>query len=356
MTGDFGGAGEVAFSRRGCAGVITLQRPAALNALTHGMVLAIARALDAWEADDGIAVVLIRGEGRAFCAGGDIQAIYRAGQAGKPLYRFFADEYRLNTRIEAYPKPYIALIDGIVMGGGVGVSIHGSHRVFTENARFAMPEVTIGFFPDVGGSHFLPCLPGEAGMWLGLTGTRLGQGDALQVGVATHAVEAGGLDELAAALSSGDDVGTTLARFSAMPERQVDDKTLASVADIFAAATLGDLVARLRARAGAADTFARAVLERLNTCSPTSLGVAFRQIRAGRALSMRECMAMEYRIVSRMLRGYDFYEGIRAAVIDKDGVPRWRPDTLQAVDPASIDEYFAPLGEHELDFDPGGTT
>lgn len=354
--GDFGGGDEVTFAREGAAGIITLNRPAALNALTRNMALAISRALDAWEADEGVAVVLIRGEGRAFCAGGDIQAIYRAGLAGAPLYRFFADEYRLNARIESYPKPYVALIDGIVMGGGVGVSIHGSHRVFTENARFAMPEVTIGFFPDVGGSHFLPRLPGEVGMWLGLTGTRLGPGDALHVGLATHAAKTDSLDDLVAALASGNEVDTVLSRFAVTPERQIGDATLTSVANIFAVATLDELIARLKAEADASDEFAATTLGRMMACSPTSLNVAFRQIRAGGTLSMRECMAMEYRIVSRMLRGRDFYEGIRAAVVDKDGAPRWQPDTLEAVDPAAIDEYFAPLGGHELVFGAGGAS
>src|SRR5690606_20581459 len=165
---DFGGGDDIRFERRGLAGIVTLTRPKSLNAVTHPMVLALERALDAWLGDDGVRVVIIKAEGRAFSAGGDIVDIYRAGMAGKPPVRFFADEYRLNAKIAAYPKPYVALVNGIAMGGGVGVSYHGSHRVVTENAVFAMPEVGIGFFPDVGGSYLLSRLKGGFGLYLGL--------------------------------------------------------------------------------------------------------------------------------------------------------------------------------------------
>ncbi|WP_292154434.1 3-hydroxyisobutyryl-CoA hydrolase, partial [Mesorhizobium sp.] len=202
---DFGGGDEIRFERLGKAGVVTLTRPQALNAVTHRMVKALGKALDAWEGDAGVAVVVVKAEGRAFSAGGDILHIYEAGRAGKPPVDFFADEYRLNARIARFRKPYVALIDGIVMGGGVGISFHGSHRVLTENAQFAMPEVGIGFFPDVGASHLLPDLGGSFGMYLGLTGNRIRYGDALWSGLATHTIkaedQAGLLDELA---TSGD--------------------------------------------------------------------------------------------------------------------------------------------------------
>ncbi len=350
---DFGATAGVLFAQQGCMGVITLARPDALNALTHDMVRAIMAALSAWEGDDSVKTIVIRAKGRAFCAGGDIQAIYRAGLEGSPLYDFFADEYRLNARIESYPKPYIALIDGIVMGGGVGVSIHGSHRVFTENARFAMPEVTIGFFPDVGGSHFLPRLPSGMGLWLGLTGSRFGWGDGLWCGLATHAVRAVRLDALMADLSQADNVETVLARYSETPPREIDDAAIALIGDLFSATTLADLTGELQTRADAEDTFAAETLARLSKASPTSLNVAFRQIRAGAQLSMRQCMAMEYRIVSRMLKAQDFYEGIRAAVIDRDGAPRWQPALLEQVEQTDIDSYFASLGQEELELDAG---
>lgn len=351
MGTEFGGGDEVTFVREGKAGVITLTRPRALNALTHNMVRAISKALDAWEEDDQISLVIIRAEGRAFSAGGDIQAIYRAGQAGEPLYDFFFDEYRLNARIESYPKPYVALIDGIVMGGGVGVSIHGSQRIFTENARFAMPEATIGFFPDVGGSHFLSRLPKNVGPWLGLTGTRVGWGDALWCGLATHAVKADDLDGLVTDLCADDNVEAVLERYDKTPERTIDDDTAAAVNSHFSAQTLDELVDNLHSVCGGGDEFADKTFAKLQKCSPTSLNVAFRQIRAGAQLSMRECMAMEYRIVNRMLRGHDFYEGIRAAVIDKDGAPNWKPQSLAEIETGEIDAYFAGLGADELTFE-----
>ncbi len=347
---DFGGAGQVSFYREGRAGVITLNRPEALNALTHGMVRAMAAALDTWETDPGISAVIIRAEGRAFCAGGDIQAIYRAGKAGEPLYDFFADEYRLNARIESYPKPYVALIDGIVMGGGVGVSIHGSHRVFTENARFAMPEVTIGFFPDVGGSRFLPRLPGCLGMWLGLTGSRLGWAGAIRCGLASHAVSSARMNDLVTDLCAGQDPDAVLQRYSENPSGGLDDGTIEKIGDMFSATTLTGLLEELREASGRGDNFADETLGKMARASPTSLHVAFRQIRSGAQLTMRQCMIMEFRIVNRMLQGHDFYEGIRAAVIDKDGAPRWQPANLQEIENAAIDRYFEPLQSGDLDF------
>jgi len=187
---DFDGGDEIRFERSGRAGVVTLTRPQALNAVTHRMVRALDKALHAWERDDGVDVVLVKAEGRAFSAGGDILHIYQAGRAGEAPVEFFADEYRLNAHINSFKKPYVALIDGIVMGGGVGISFHGSHRVMTENAQFAMPEVGIGFFPDVGASHLLPDLGGSFGMYLALTGNRIRYGDALWSGLATHAIKA----------------------------------------------------------------------------------------------------------------------------------------------------------------------
>ncbi len=343
---DFGGGEEIRFERAGRAGLVTLTRPQALNAVTHRMVDALARALDAWEADPGVSVVLIRGEGRAFSAGGDITHIYEAGRAGKPPFAFFADEYRLNARIARFPKPYVALIDGIVMGGGVGVSFHGSHRVMTENAQFAMPEVGIGFFPDVGGSHLLPAL-GGFGMYLGLTGERIRYGDAVGCGLATHAVGAADQAALVEELVRGGDADAALRRLCRNVPRETGASVLEAIEAYSSADTLEEVVAGLE-RAAPADEFAVGILATLGSRSPTSLHVAFRQIRAGKGLSMDECMKMEFRILNRMLAGHDFYEGIRAAVIDKDRKPAWRPATIDAVARADIDAYFAPLGGGEL--------
>lgn len=348
MREDFGGGENIGFERLGRAGVVTLTRPAALNALNHDMVKALGRALRAWADDDEVGLVLVRGEGRAFCAGGDIMDVYKAGLAGRATAGFFADEYRLNAAIHAYPKPYVALIDGIVMGGGAGLSIHGSHRVFTQNAVFAMPEVGIGFFPDIGASHFLPRLKGEFGTYLALTGDRIGCGDACWCGLATHVVPAEGLGELVDRLAASGDVDATLKKACIQPERETDDACLFEIARHFTGETLDDIVASLRQGRQAGDAFADATLATIEKRSPTSLHVACRQLRAGEMLPLEECLRMEFRILNRMLQSHDFYEGIRAALVDKDGAPQWRPASLEDVDPAAIEAYFAPL-DAELD-------
>jgi enoyl-CoA hydratase len=344
---DFGGGDEIRFEREGLAGIVTLTRPKSLNAVTHGMVLALERALDAWRADDGVHLVIIRAEGRAFSAGGDIVDIYNAGRAGNPPVQFFADEYRLNAKIANYSKPYIALIDGIAMGGGVGVSYHGSHRVVTENAVFAMPEVGIGFFPDVGGSHILPGLKGAFGMYLGLTGTRIRWGDQLWSGLATHAVEAARLPEMVDELAATGKVRKVLNAHGTIPNREIDEARVFAINKHFSLGTLDAVISSLEADAKE-DPFARETLDTMLKKSPTSLYVAFDQIEAGAALEMDECMRMEFRILNRMLTGHDFYEGIRAAVIDKDNQPVWRPASLKEVDPAAIAAHFAPLPGGEL--------
>ncbi|WP_315920726.1 enoyl-CoA hydratase/isomerase family protein [Mesorhizobium sp. SP-1A] len=344
---DFGGGDEIRFERVGKAGIVTLTRPQALNAVTHRMVGALARALDAWEADPETAVVLIRGEGRAFSAGGDIQHIYEAGRAGRPPVDFFADEYRLNARIARFAKPYLALIDGIVMGGGVGVSFHGSHRVMTENGRFAMPEVGIGFFPDVGASHILPALGDSFGMYLGLTGERIGSGDAVACGLATHAIAAADQAAFTDRLAATGNPDEALRPFSQAVPRETGAPVLAAIAWHFGRDTLDGVIESLE-HAARDEAFAARTLATMRLRSPTSLHVAFRQITAGRGLAMDDCMRMEFRILNRMLAGHDFYEGIRAAIIDKDRKPAWRPARLDAVAKADIDAYFAPLGEKEL--------
>ncbi len=342
---DFGGAEEILFEQVGCAGIVTLNRPSSLNAVNHGMVRALARALSAWETDDTVKLVIIRGEGRAFSAGGDILDVYKAGLAGEAKPDFFADEYRLNAAIARFPKPYVALIDGIVMGGGVGVSFHGSHRVMTENAIFAMPEVGIGFFPDVGGSFLLSRLPGEFGMYLALTGNRIRRGDACATGLATHAVDAAELPALTQALCEGGDVDATLAACAGTAEREMDDGALHAIASHFSFGTLAEV---LQSLGEDQDEWVQKTAATIARRSPTSLHVAFRQVRAGAMLTMDECMHMEFRILNRMLTGHDFYEGIRAVLVEKGSTPHWKPDTLDGVKDEDIDAYFAPLPGKEL--------
>lgn len=344
-TVDFGGGAEVRFERLGAAGVITMTRPDALNALTHGMVKAISRALRHWQHDKNIAVVVIKGEGRAFSAGGDLMAIYNGRSS--PSVDFFADEYRLNAQIESYPKPYVALIDGIVMGGGVGVSFHGSHRIMTENAQFAMPEVGIGFFPDVGASHLLPDLADNYGLYLGLTGTRVKWGDGLFSGLATHAVKAENLGSLLESIAMTGEPEAALRGVFFMARRETEREKLAAIDRWFGMPTLLDVLAALGADAPS-NELAAATLDTIRKKSPTSLAVAFREINAGQTLSMAECMKMEFRIVSHMLRGHDFYEGIRTVLVDKGAKPTWRPAAIDDVEAADVDAYFSEPAHGDL--------
>lgn len=345
---DFGGGDDIRFERIGALGLVSLTRPQALNALTHGMIRALTAALQAWESDSQVAAVAIRGEGRAFSAGGDILAVYRARERGEVPYEFFADEYRLNAYIARYRKPYIALVDGIVMGGGVGVSCHGSHRVMTENAQFAMPEVGIGFFPDVGGSHLLPDLGESFGMYLGLTGTRIRYGDALWSGIATHTTKAEYLPGLIQRMSETGEPDAALREVFSAARRETDPDTLRAIGRHFSRPTLAGIVESLRRAAAGDDKFAAQVLGVLSVKSPTSLAVTFRSLTRGLTHSMDECMRMEYRILRRMLTGHDFYEGIRCTVIDKGDTPKWQPPDLDMVSEADVDAYFEPLGEGEL--------
>ncbi|MGD0145115.1 MAG: enoyl-CoA hydratase/isomerase family protein [Rhizomicrobium sp.] len=338
---------EVLFERRGALGLITLNRPKALNALTHGMCLAIKAQLDAWANDSAVKTVAVRGAGeRAFCAGGDIRALYDSGRAGTSYaLDFYRDEYRLDATIKHFPKPYVALIRGIVMGGGVGVSLHGSHRVADESTMFAMPETGIGLFPDVGGSYFLPQLPGETGMYLALTGARLKCADSLKSGVATHFVPAAKTDMLIERLTAGEGPDAAIGALAGDAGAPSLAEHRAAIDRCFAGSSVEAILAALDADAG---DWARATAATIRTKSPTSLRIAFRQLRTGRKLEFDDCMRMEFRMVNRVIAGHDFYEGVRATIIDKDQSPKWKPATLEAVSDAEIDSYFAPLGEKEL--------
>jgi enoyl-CoA hydratase len=343
---DFGGGDDVRFERYGLAGVITMTRPKALNALNHPMVKAITRALLAWRDDSSVAAVVIKGEGRAFCAGGDLMAVYN--NRANPPADFFADEYRLNALIEGYPKPYVALIDGIVMGGGVGLSFHGSHRIVTENTLFAMPETGIGFFPDVGGSHLLPDLADNYGMYLALTAARIKQGDALWCGLATHTVKAENLQPLLDGIAMTGEPEAVLRGVFQMARRETEREKIAVIDRWFGQPSLAGIVAALEADA-ATDEFAAATLTTLRSKSPTSLAVTYREITSGQTLSMADCMKMEYRILCRMLTTDDFYEGIRAVLVDRGSTPVWNPASLQDVRDADIDSYFAMPTGGDLD-------
>ena len=340
---------HILFERRGLAGVVTLNRPQALNALSHSMVKALAAQLAAWAEDPDVATVVIRGKGRAFCSGGDIRAAYEIGRRGPPPVDFFRDEYRLNAAVRHFPKPYVALVQGYAMGGGAGVSIHGSHRVFAEDAVFAMPETGIGFFPDIGGSYFLSRMPASIGIYCALAAARLARGDSLHTGIATHAVPFAKFDALADALAEEADVDTVLAAFAEPPP---GPETLGAVdgllAEIFGTGSVEAILARLDRVEGPHALFADRAAAAIRTKSPTSLRIALRQVRAASELDFDDCIRLDFRIASEILAGHDFYEGVRAALVDKDGAPHWRPAALGAVDERAIERHFLPPAGGDL--------
>jgi len=338
---------EVLFEKRGALGLITLNRPKALNALTHGMCVSMKTQLDTWSQDDAVKAVAVRGAGdRAFCAGGDIRALYESGKGGTPYaLNFYRDEYVLDAAIKQYSKPYIALIHGIDMGGGVGVSVNGKYRVAGETMVFAMPETGIGLFPDVGGSYFLPRCPGQLGMYLGLTGARLKAADSLYAGIATHFVQIAKWDGLLDALAGGVEADAAIANLrESVPDTFLSEHRSA-IDRIFAANSIEDILAGLDAEH---EDWADDAAKTIRAKSPTSLKLTFRQLREGAKLEFDDCMRMEYRMVNRIVAGRDFYEGVRATIIEKDGAPKWQPAELAQVSDADIAAYFAPLGEKEL--------
>ncbi|RSN29220.1 3-hydroxyisobutyryl-CoA hydrolase [Amycolatopsis sp. WAC 04169] len=320
-------------------GRITLNRPRALNSLNHGMVLAMLDHLEAWRADPGVRAVLIDGAGdRGLCAGGDIRAIYEDARAGGTAsLRFWADEYRLNLLISRYPKPYLALMDGLVMGGGVGVSAHGSHRIVTERSRVGMPETGIGFVPDVGGTYLLSRTPGELGTHIALTAGAISGPDAIHCGLADHFVPSERIPELLDALTSRptDDALELIAE-PAPPSALAGDA--AWIDHCYAADTVEEILSRLHAGGDAAATAAKEIEAK----SPTALKVTLRALRSAAAMpDLETVLAQEYRISAHALSTAEFAEGIRAQIIDKDRAPKWSPATLSEVDERIVDAYFS---------------
>jgi enoyl-CoA hydratase len=340
---------EALIERRGRAGVIVLNRPKALNALTLNMVRLIAAALDEWEKDGALTRIILLGTGeRAFCAGGDIRRLYDLGRAGDhdAQLTFWREEYQLNRRMKTYPKPIIALVDGIVMGGGVGLAMHATHTVAGERFIFAMPEVGIGFFPDVGAAWLLPRLPFRAGVYFALTGLRADAADALALGLAQTFVPSSAFSELAQQLESNEPVQPVLARFSAQAPRSKLIGDAEAIEACFSGpdrAAILDSLDKAQTEGGGFAAPARAAMVEK---SPTSQAIALRQIALGATVDFDETLRMDYRIVSRICRRHDFYEGVRAVIVDKDNRPNWVLPPSQA----EVDAYFAPLGDGELKF------
>jgi enoyl-CoA hydratase len=342
---------EILFQRRGAAGIVVLDRPKALNAVTHSMIVQLAAKLAEWANDPAVTRVLLTAAGeRAFSAGGDLRALYEFGTSGRidEAIGYWRTEYRLNAMIKHYPKPYVALIDGLVMGGGVGLAVHGSHRVAGDHFQFAMPETGIGFFPDVGASWFLPRMPGELGTYCALTGERLDASDGLAAHVATHRVPSSRFPEVQDALCGNISVDAVIGAFAQAEAR--DPSPLRRHADlidrVFAEDRAEDILARLdhvAAGANESSTFATAAATSIRAKSPTSLKVTLALMRRGRNLDFDECMRTEFRVASRFARSHDLYEGIRSVIIDKDRRPRWQPPILETVSEAEVERHFQPI-------------
>ncbi|UFN46849.1 enoyl-CoA hydratase/isomerase family protein [Roseomonas sp. OT10] len=323
----------------GAAGTILMNRPRALNALDQGMIDGIAEALARFRDDPAVKLVILEGAGgRAFCAGGDVRSIRNAAVArdDATVRRFFAAEYAVNRAIAEFPKPWISLIDGVCMGGGIGVSVHGSHRVVTEHALLAMPETAIALFPDVGTSYVLPRLPHALGNWLALTGARLKGGEAVEAGLATHFCPRADLPALRAALLDGD------AHAVATHSHPVDPGAVTAQAGEIERCFGGGTVPRILEALEGEDTgWAREQIAILRRMSPTSLCVTRELLRRGGGHTLADCLAMELALTGPVTRHPDFAEGVRAVLVDKDNAPRWSPASLEEVDPAAIRAMFA---------------
>lgn len=329
------GPGEPTVIRRriGRVGHLLLNRPQVLNALDGGMLGLLSDALTAWEHDPAVHLVVIEGAGgRAFCAGGDIRAVRDASLSGQrdAIGAFFATEYALNQAVADYPKPYVALIDGICMGGGIGLSVHGAARVATERATFAMPETGIGLFPDIGATYLLPRLRGHIGMYMALTGAKLGGADATYVGLATHFTTPEALAGLPAALAAD---GMAVLGDISVPFEAPIAAHMAAIDRCFSAVSVMGVVERLAAE----DTeWSRQTLLTLRAMSPSAVLWTFAIVRAGESRTLRQCLAAELALTGPVTAHPDFLEGVRAMVVDKDRRPRWSPGSLEDVDPAVI--------------------
>ncbi len=333
--------------KNGNLGQILLNRPKALNALTNDMCFKIREQLIAWEKSNAIKAVIIRGAGdRAFCAGGDIRAIYQLDKNDlTPAEKFFKTEYRMNATIFHCKKAYISLLDGITMGGGAGISVHGSHRVATERLMFAMPETGIGFFPDIGAGYFLSRCKNKMGYYLGLTGDRIGASDARSLGLVNHVVSSQNLNELVDTLAKEaftardrQHVSSVINSFAVKTDPPRLSNYAQSIDDCFSAGSVEEIVVRLEEQN---NEWSLSTIKTLLSKSPTSLKVTFKQLHQAEAMDFDDIMRMEYNIALQFLRSPDFFEGVRAAVIDKDQNPHWKPNKLDEVTPEMVNAYFS---------------
>jgi enoyl-CoA hydratase/carnithine racemase len=343
--------GELEFSQKGQIGVITLNRPTALNALTLEMICVLQRQLSAWKADDAINAVIIRAvPGNAFCAGGDVRWLYQMGRESlEEQLQFFWHEYRLNHFIHHLGKPYIALMDGITMGGGVGVSLHGSFPVASERFVFAMPETSIGFFPDIGSSYLLTRCANSLGVYLGLTGNRLNAHEAAQTGLVKYVIPSEQMESMIEALVQEDlsidayeRVGRCLNAYSSSLESSDFEQFYPLIEQCFSSATVEEILGSLDA---SQDEWAKKTKGLLAHKSPFSLKLTLAQLQKARGLTLDECLQMDFNLVNHFMRDHDFYEGVRALLVDKDKNPQWKPASLEAVTQEQVAAYFEPLSK-----------
>ncbi len=340
---------DIIFEKKGSAGVITLDRPKALNALNDAMRRSFAPYMDRWAADPEIYGVIIRSAVEdAFCVGGDVRELCAGGRDGRGAASL-AQEYALNWRLDRFTKPTISLINGMVMGSGVGITRFGTHRVAGENYSFAMPEAAIGFFPDVGATWFLAHMEDEIGTYLGLTGQRIERADAFALGLVSHSIASDRFAEIENAVSEADPIDPVLDDMHEDPGPGVLAGLRETIRASFSAPTVEEIIRRVEAVAGTHAAWRDETLSALGKNSPMSLKVTLRQMREGRRLDLRQALQLEYRLACRFLEGHDFYEGVRAHLIDKDRAPAWQPQMLSDVDDVMVAGYFAPLEEGELE-------
>lgn len=341
---------EVICAEQNRAGLIRLNRPKALNALTLGMIRRLEPFMHACARNPHIYGIVMEADGKGFCAGGDVRAIRDWSlNAPREADTYYREEYQHNWTLQCFRKPHVALINGIVMGGGAGISLYGTHRVAGENIRFAMPETGIGFFPDVGGSWFLPRMPGKMGLYLGLTGRPCGRADCAYLGVVTHCIPASKFEAIKAAMIEAEPIDAVLDGLREPPGESELQRLREPIDRIFSAASVEDILSALEKEKGVWRDWALATLEILSKRSPLSLKVTFEALKRGSACkTLKDALVVEYRLATRMIRMHDFREGVRAAIVDKDQAPKWQPQTLAEVSAELLQSLFAPLPEGDL--------
>jgi len=347
---------DIIFDQVNRCGLISLNRPKALNAMTYTMFADLKKHYIKWARDPHIYSVVLQAsvqssQRKAFCSGGDIRALYEWWRDGKmeTILNLYGSEYQHNWLLERFTKPQVALIDGIVMGGGVGISIYGTHRVAGENYKFAMPETGIGFFPDVGATWFLSRLRGKAGTYLALTGRTIEAADAYYLGLVTHCIPAQHYDAIRTALSQAEPIDPVLDGLHVNPAPSEIERLQGEIDRVFSGRSVEEILDQLDAETGDLSEWAHAAASDIRAKSPTGLKVAYQQMQRGAKLHLDEALQLEFRIARRFMEGGEFFEGIRAAIIDKDQKPKWSPATLEEVGDSVVDDFFAPLPGGDLD-------